>query len=472
MHLNPGPPSDVDLSVSQSSISVNSTIPITVTATVTDTTGNPVEDDEGVFFSASLGSINPPLVPTAGGQAVTELLPGTTAGQSWIKAQVGSAIDSILVTFNPIGPAYISLTADNSEIAISPGGDTTFTPIHARVKDASGNFVGNGIMVHFRIVNGFPGGGVNINNHGFEDSTVTSGGIASVVLNAGTNPGPVQIRAWTYNDEVPPVEIFSQQTLVTIVAGPPAHIDINFMSDPQDGGGDVWNLEVSALVEDSLGNEVPDGVSVSFLVIPDTLAEIQGGAVTGNENWNGGTQPGVAFTTLSYHSDEIFEVVTVVAYTMVGEDTISGSQEKRLPIDVNGTLELTVSPIAWNYSTMPPPSDPAIMEMRAVLKDGHENHVDGGVILFQSPKGRAFRYSNGQGETWYAITGPEGFTTPPPPEQADSTGVATLWLRTTFAEAFPDPNALETTAQITAILQDYAGSITSPPQTVTFIHNL
>jgi hypothetical protein len=469
MHLNPGPPSHVNLSVDESTVSVNSTTPIEVTATVTDTTGNPVEDDEGVYFTASLGSIYPPQVPTLGGEAITELLPGTTAGQSWIKAQVGTAIDSILVTFTPIDPAYISLSADYTAIAISPGGDTTFTPIHAHVKDASGNYVGNGIVVHFEIVNGFPGGGVNINNHGIEDSTVTSGGIASVVLNAGENPGPVQIRAWTYNDEQ--IEISAQQALVTIVSGPPANIDINFMSDPVTGGGDVWNIEVSALVEDDQGNQVPNGVSVSFLILPDTIAEIQGDAVTGNENWDGNTQPGVAFTTLAYHSDEIFEEVTVLAYTVTGEDTITGSQDKILPLDANGTLTLTVSPIAWNFTTMPPPSDPAIMEMRTVLKDGHQNHVNGGTILFQSPKGRAFRYSNEQGATWLAITGPEGFTTPPPPEQQDSTGIATLWLLTTFEEAFPDPSALITTAQITAVLLDY-GDITASPQTVEFQHNL
>jgi hypothetical protein len=244
------------------------------------------------------------------------------------------------------------------------------------------------------------------------------------------------------------------------------------MSLPEDGGGDTWRVEVSALIEDAYNNEVPDGVSVSFYILPDSTAQIQASAVTGNENWAGDTNPGVAYTTLTYHSDEIFDEIFIYAFCMVGSDSIIGTQEYTLPIDEGGTLSLSVSPIAWNFSTQPPPGNLyATMEMNATLKDGHGNNVDGGIIRFQSPKGLGYWYENMTGQSWDKISGPEGFPGNPPtipPEPYDSTGKAILWLITSYEEAFPDPNALETTAQVYCHLLGYEDQISSSPVTVTF----
>lgn len=468
MVLHSGPPTQVDITVDPQSLPVNSTQSMVVTATVRDTTGNPVEDNIGVVFSTTLGSIWPPGAPTLNGQATSSLSPSTTAGSAWVKAMVGLIADSTLATFEPTGPAYVNLSAQFASITVAGSGDTNQTAIYAHIKDAANNYVGNGVMVHFQIANnGFPFGGVNINNSGIEDSSLTNGGIATVVLNAGSEPGPVQIRAWTYM--VDSTEISAQQSLVTIVAGPPASIIVNPMSAPEDAGGDAWQVEVSALVRDDQGNQVPDGYSVSFYLLPNNIAQIQGAAVTGNENWAGETNPGVAYTTLTYQSHETFSTVNIYAYCMVGIDSVVGSSSYKLPI-AEGSLTMSIIPIAWNYDNPPPgqAADPAVMKCTATLKDGHNNWIDNGVLSFISPKGDFWFYENGVYPSNYKITGPAGFTNEPP----DSTGMAIIWLRTTFNQAFPNPDALEATAQVLCQLQEYESEVSSTPITVTFVHNI
>ncbi|HEX7344649.1 MAG TPA: Ig-like domain-containing protein [bacterium] len=469
LNLIAGPPAHVVLDVEPSVLYINSLEMGTVTATVTDSSYNLVEDDQGVLFTTSLGSISPAQAPTLNGVATSYLMPSTSAGGAWVKAQVGGIIDSFLVTFEPSEPAYINLSTQYSSITVEGVGDTNQTAIYAHVRDAAGNYVGNNIMVHFLILNGgFPFGGVNINNHGIEDSTVTNGGIATVVLNAGSNPGPVQLRAWTM---VEGVEISAQQSLVAIVAGPPDYIDINSMSDPEDGGGDTWVVEVSAIVFDALGNEVPDGISVSFYIIPDTIAQIQGAAITGNLNWNGDSLAGVAFTTLTYHSNETFQNITLVAYCMVGADSVIGTQLYELPL-AEGELTLVVDPIAWNYSWPPPgftTASPATMECISYLKDGHFLPINDAVILFFSTRGNFYFLSQMQPQYFspMAITGPNGFPQEPP----HPNGQATLWLLTTQAQAFSDPGAIEVTAQVNCVVMDYY-EVASDPQTVTFQRSL
>jgi len=466
VELKAGPPSHIELMSDPATLYVNSLEMATVTATVLDTSLNLVEDNWGVYFTTSLGSISPAQAPTLNGVATTYLSPSTAAGGAWVKASVGLVVDSTLVTFEPSTPAYINLSAAYATITVAGVGDTNQTPIYAHVRDAAGNYVGNNIMVHFAILNGgFPFGGVNINGYGIEDSAATIGGIATVVLNAGSNSGPVQIRAWTYGAEGQ--EISAQQSLVAIVAGPPAFIDINSMSDPQDNGGDTWRVEVSTLVLDALGNEVPNGNPVSYYLIPDTIAQIQGAAYTGNHNWAGDSLAGVAYTTLSYHSDETFAVVTLVAYCMVGADSVIGTQDYQLPL-AQGTLELVIDPVAWNFDHPPygyTTSSPATMECIADLKDGHENPIDDAVIIFFSTKGNFNFYANGPSAYWTSqkITGPNGFAGEP----YDSTGYATVWLLTTFNQAFPDPGAITNTAQVHCQVMGYF-DVTSSPITVTF----
>lgn len=469
VQLNAGPPTQIEVVAEPTSLPVNSLEMATVTATVRDTTGNLVGDNVGVVFSTTLGSISPLQAQTVNGVATSFLSAANTAGPAWVTANVGADSAQILIQFIPSEPAFITLASEHPSITVVGAGGNSQTAIYATVKDASGNPVGNGVWVHFQILNnGFPFGGVNINNRGIEDSTVTSGGVASAVLNAGVNPGPVQIRAWTVIDSLG-TEISVQQSLVTIVAGPPDYIDVNAMSQPNgELGGDTWQVEVSALVLDALGNEVAPGNGISFYPLPDSLAQFEGGAYTGNHSLSGDSLPGVAFTVLTYHTPQMFQVVTLVAYCMVGTDSVIGTQDYLLPLDQDADLDLAVIPEAWNYDYPPPgfSGDPAIMECKSYLVDGHGNAVNNATIIFYSTKGDFFFFQNGTGPSNMKVTGPGGF----PGEPYDSTGYATLWLRTWFTQAFPEPTSLQETGTVHSQVMGFF-NISSDPVTVTYTHN-
>lgn len=464
MTLHAGPPSDIVLSIVPSTMPVNSPNPAVVTAIVTDTTGNRVEDNTPVFFSTTLGSLFPVGAQTINGVATTSLSPSTNAGDAWIKAQSGAIVDSAIVSFMPSTPSQIGLSAQSPVIQVQGTGGSYQTEIHADVTDASGNLVGNDVMVHFRIENnGFPFGGVNLNNHGIEDSTMTNGGIATVVLNAGTASGPVTIRAWTFDGEG--MEIWASGPLVTIVAGPPSFIDVGINSEtPRDGGGDIWQVEVSALVRDIHNNQVVDSTAVHFYSDPDSVAEIWGDAFTGNDNWAGSTNEGTAYTTLSYHSVQTFNWADIYAYCVVDGDSIIGSIHYQMPL-ADGRLGLNVIPTAWNFSHPPvPPGDPAVMEVRAFLTDGHNNAINGATIIFSSTKGYFYWFQSGSGGVHFEkITGPQGFVGEP----VDPAGYAICFMRTSLLQAFPDPGAIETTAQVSAVVLGYS-TVSADPVTVTF----
>lgn len=470
MQLIAGPPTQVILTVEPNTLPVNSTEMAEVTAVVMDTTDNPVGDGIGVLFTTNLGSISPPEAPTIGGEATTWFSPSTNAGTAWIKAQVGITIDSTLVTITPSTPSQIGLSAQSGVIQVVGTGGTYQTEVNAHVTDASGNPVGNDVMVHFQIQNeGFPFGGVNINNNNLEDSTLTNGGTATVSLNAGTNSGPVTIKAWTFNAQQD--TIWAQAPLVTIVSGPPAEIDVGVdYSEPQQIGGDTWQVEVSALVMDTYGNQVVNGTAVQFYIYGDSLTnvEIWGDAVTGNDPPVTGGDPmqGVAFTALNYNSDATFTEVWVAAYCVVSGDSIIDTIQYQCPL-AEGELLFSLVPESWNYTYPPvgPWMGPAVQQSRAYLVDGYSNPIDGATIIFNSTAGYFYWDSLGTMMSFEKITGPPGFAGPPP-EPWDSTGTAICWLRTLFDQAFPDPNAVQNTITVYARVNNT--DVSSDPITVTF----
>ncbi len=470
MQLRAGTPAYVTVAVDTNYVWAYSTETVEVTATVIDTTLNPVENGVGVLFTTTLGSVSPEYAQTIDGVATSFLSPSTNAGPAWVKATVGMIMDSTMVTILPSVPSTIGLGAQSTTIQVAGTGGNYQTEIYAEVRDFQGNPVGNDTTVYFRIENdGFPGGGVNLNNNpGDTASAKTIGGIATVALNAGINSGPVTIRAWTYIDEAD--SIWAVGSLVSIVSGPPDHIDVQLPNNNiRTGGGDVWQVEASALVWDYWGNQVVDGTVIQFYIEPDTSAEIYGNAFTGNENWDEESYPGIAFTTLSYHSPHTNDSVSVYAYCMVLGDSIIGSSAYLLPLS-DGNLQMTVVPSDWNFD-FPPAGymvmDPAEMECRAYLTDGHGVPINGSRIVFHSTRGLFYWYMGAQVQCYEKITGPEGLS---PLEPWDSTGYAIIYLWTTFGAAFPNPDAIENTAQVYCEVDPYF-EVSSDQETVTFTHS-
>ncbi|MFT4799059.1 MAG: hypothetical protein ACI9W1_002497 [Candidatus Azotimanducaceae bacterium] len=188
----------------------SNTAPVTVTATVIDAAGIPVEGaivDFTISSSSGSGALTLERdITNASGVATTNLLPGTVVGPGTITAattvsgtSVTSAADNTL-SFQSAGDGpFDGVGTSNLNIVVTllNGAGTAFVGsidadspgvLQATVTDASGVAVAN-TVVEFTtdgVGDIFPIGGSALTN---------ASGIATVALNAGSNPGAGQATA-------------------------------------------------------------------------------------------------------------------------------------------------------------------------------------------------------------------------------------------------------------------------------------
>lgn len=412
-----------------------------VHALITDSLHNPVVAGVQVSFSTNLGTVNPPIPQTGDdGRAWTLFTPGTQAGQANIRAQLGGVVDSIAITVISGQPNTIQLTAIPTSIQVQGTGGISTSQLRANVNDANGNPVPDGTLVTFRVMPGNPGGGVNINNHGLQDTALTAGGLAVATLNAGTNPGPVQVQACTM---VNGNNICALNTSINIVSGPPANITIYPTNVGVDIGGSGWEVEISAYVVDALNNPVRDETAVFFEVYPDTAQIVSDSVFVGNPNSNGDVHEGVCYARLRYNSNATFETVFITART--GEQNpISEQIDYVLPLQ-EPAISLNCLPDNWCFDIR---GTPCRVACNVVVTDGHSVRINGALIDFGTQRGQFYTQQNGGTATNQAITGPNGN---PPGEM----GQTALWLRGSSVEMFPDPLVPEASNQVTVEVHGY-----------------
>jgi hypothetical protein len=281
-----------------------------VTVTVRDSSGELVEDETIVRFTAgekfadidgdgyytdfidsliydtndngkwdAIGLISP-AENTAGGVAIATYIAGVQATAVYIKATVSGISTpvqdekTIQLTPNTI-VASITLEAENLIIQVRGTGGLESVDLIATAYDDNGNRVPGGVPIDFIITDG-PNGGENLNGMGYGPFTANTNslGEARVTLNSGTISGTVKTRASSGT-------IISQVTGVTVQAGPPEYISLG--ADPLNiRGWDYVNKtsDVVAMVNDVYGNPVPDRTAVYFSTeegMVDAYAETIGG---------------------------------------------------------------------------------------------------------------------------------------------------------------------------------------------------
>jgi len=295
------------------------------------------------------------------------------------------------------------------------------------------------------------------------DSVMSMNGEATVSVTSGSSKGHVRLRIWT-KDENGEEDIFTQFDGVQIVSGPPDAIDIDIRREGFDGGGAIWDEEVSARVVDSRGNDVIDGYTVYFAVDHIEYAHILDQAITGNESEHTSSiTPGVAYTTLEYHSEHTNQNIEIYAFVQDAlGDLVSDTLQWKLPIQ-EPTGVLSVSPANFDFGDHE--GDYGAFELRLEVYDGHYTPINGQLVSFSPAKGRIFKtndINNGVQEE-FAITGPLDFPLiPGAPDDPDQDGVANRWFLITEGEAFPDPSVGETQVQITASIHESPDSSVEP----------
>jgi len=251
----------------------------TITAFMVDSLGMAPEPNTVIEFEAmqeneegewvSVGSITPHSFFNDEGYAYAEFSMGNSAGLASIIGTSNGLVDTTHIVMNSTDASYIEIVQPiPNEIMVQGGGGVESTLIRAEIKDGNGNLVSDPYFVDFEITQPSPQG-VHLNGlSGTTSLEVTStNGVATVTLNAGTQPGSVRMRASlsTLDGEY----ISMAETIpVTIVTGPPAagRINFSYVEISTIGGGN-YSVPVSVSLSDQYSNPVSDSTNVYFRLL-------------------------------------------------------------------------------------------------------------------------------------------------------------------------------------------------------------
>ena len=185
--------------------------------------------------------------------------------------------DTIHISIVSTDPSFIEIVPPfPNEIMVQGGGGIESTNLEVEIKDGDGNPVTEPHWVRYTII-GAPEG-----THLNGDSSIgvatpfdalSSNGISTVPVNAGTTPGPVQMKVELYasdidgNIDVASLISTSQGTPITIATGSPAQGVINYSYvDITTIGGGLYEIPVSVDLWDVHSNPVADSTNVYFSV--------------------------------------------------------------------------------------------------------------------------------------------------------------------------------------------------------------
>jgi len=225
-------------------------------------------DDDGLWDA--IGSIAD-QVTTTGGVATTYYTAGMWTVPVFITATVPdreipiqkAAIVTLLATDSI---SSINLTPERGRVQVRGTGGIEWSKVTATAFDAFGNRATQDLPIQFTITAG-PGGGENINGDPVGPVTVLTdaNGEAVVTFNSGIVSGTARIRATAG-------AVISAATQIAITSGPPAYVSVGAF-DCNVPSWDKVNYinEITAVVNDQWGNEVPDSTAVYFWTEQGTI---------------------------------------------------------------------------------------------------------------------------------------------------------------------------------------------------------
>ena len=399
--IHPGSPTFLYLTPEVTEVQVGSNEDVLIIAQVEDKYHNAMDSGVGVEFSTSLGSIIEYDNTDSLGIAETIFSPGITAGSALIEAVADSATASTVITVVS-DEVYSIEFAFSQQVDIQvqgTGGQESFE-FQVNLYDMNGNLIDYSTTVWFKFINGPDG--TNINNLiilPFPDpdslSVESTNGHAIVSVSSGEVSGTVALKAYTYNTSGQ--EIFSIKTNIVVHAGPPNSVDISIGGHDTgvEMGAGIWQIECAALLNDEYGNPVDYGTAVWFSLPDDPdWATIEAAAYVGNENANGDSLEGIAYTLLNYegsHTNDSLVIQVEVSGNEPGQVFIN-QEIVYLPIQYL-TIDIVAVPehIDWDTYNNPPDWRDHTVELSpkvyVTVKDGQNNPIHGQTVVFSSSLG-------------------------------------------------------------------------------------
>ncbi|MBL7149826.1 MAG: fibronectin type III domain-containing protein [Candidatus Cloacimonetes bacterium] len=264
----------------------------------------------------------------------------------------------------------------NWQISLSPLEPFEF---QVALKDSNGNNVQRIYDVWFKFLSKPEGTNINNSLYNTTDSisVQTIDGIASVTLYAGNESGTASLKIYTYNSNNEEISIIKSNIPVHSYAPETIELSISGINSRENLGNGNWGIEVSAYIEDILGNPVEYGTSV-YYSLPDNpeWASIEAASYTGNENANGDSIPGVAYTQLIYEGAHTNDTLIIQAETGWCSETDEFIMPLQFPV-----LYGYASPAHLDWSEYTP-SDSLIGTFIINLQDGQNNPIDNQQLLF------------------------------------------------------------------------------------------
>ena len=236
-----GEPYSITLTATPTTTLVAGT-PVTVTAAVFDGVGHPVADSTIVHFATDLGTLAAEDVTTTGGQASTQLLPGTSPGRAHVTAMAGQATGETDVSIMPGAAFTVTITANPPELT---AGYNQLAALRAQVTDRYGNNVADGTRLDF----------VASLGQVSPAYTTTVGGVGEVKLVGELVAGTSQITATAAGG----AQGYAQ---VQIHPATPASLTLDIAPGQIEVGGGIARLAATA--QDAYGNAIADGTPVTF----------------------------------------------------------------------------------------------------------------------------------------------------------------------------------------------------------------
>jgi hypothetical protein len=262
--------------VSSTSVPAYQTIQVSVPVTLGGTTP---AVQYPVDFSASCGTFDPPtaITDSAGiARSAYRNQTGTTAcsGAQTLTAKAGaSSVTTSVNTQAPIAANIVFVSATPNRIYLSGSPGVSQSLLKFKLVDSNNNPVqGANITLTMTLR---PAGAYLGSNAGTTvlQQPTNSDGTVDVAVNAGPQPGPVQVKAAL--DSNPAITNVSNS--LAIASGLPAQrafslsvSTFNIEALDQDG----VNTSITLRIADRLGNPVPDGTTVNFVT--------EGGQVVGS----------------------------------------------------------------------------------------------------------------------------------------------------------------------------------------------
>jgi len=351
---------------------------------ITDSTGVATVEfwDDGVSGTATISANTDHIDIDEDGNEVT-----TTVSANMTVAVItqggGTSTDVQSISFDFTGQFGIPVGGSSESVTVS-------------LKDINGNLIQEPKDVYFQFVNAPMG--TTINNQivaPSQDSlsVVSAGGKATIPITSGFVSGTVSLKAFTFNESGDKISAVKSNIVISSGAPSSVAISIGGQDSGEEMGSGIWSIECAALLTDQYGNPVEYGTAVHFSITDETItyASIFASAYVGNENADGDSTSGVAYTYLNYDGTHINDSIEL-SVEVSGEEVFIDTEVVTLPMQF-ASIEMIAVPqhIDWDQYDNPPDwkSDDFNLspKVQVIVRDGQQNLIRNQEVTFTSTLG-------------------------------------------------------------------------------------